>query len=42
MNALRLTIVGSDTGAGMFDIMEIIGKEETLKRIEAGLRNIKL
>jgi len=42
MNALRLSIVGSDTGAGMFDIMEIIGKEETLKRIEAGLRNIKL
>jgi glutamyl-tRNA synthetase len=33
MNALRLCIVGAAKGPGMADIMSIIGKEETLRRI---------
>lgn len=33
MNGLRLSIVGSGVGAHLFDIMEIIGKEETLNRL---------
>lgn len=34
MNTFRLCVVGTNAGASMFDIIEIIGKEETLKRIE--------
>jgi glutamyl-tRNA synthetase len=41
MNPLRLCLVGSGTGAHLFDIMEIIGKDETLNRIQSGLENIK-
>ncbi len=33
MNALRLCIVGSPMGADLFEICEMIGREETLKRI---------
>lgn len=40
MNAFRLTIVGAGKGPGVFDIIELIGKEETLKRIEQGIENI--
>ena len=41
MNALRLTIIGSGTGPGMFDVMALLGKEEVIKRIEKGIRTIK-
>jgi len=34
---LRLLIVGSGMGAHLFDIMDMIGKEETIKRIKKGL-----
>lgn len=34
MNTLRLAIVGTNAGASMFDIIEILGREETLRRIE--------
>lgn len=34
MNTLRLALVGSSTGANLFDISEIIGREEFLRRIE--------
>jgi len=37
MNAFRLLIVGALKGPHLFDIISIIGKEETLKRIENGL-----
>jgi glutamyl-tRNA synthetase len=37
---LRLLIVGSGVGPHLFDIMELIGKEETIKRIETGLERI--
>jgi len=37
MNAFRLVIVGASRGPHMFDIIEWIGKEETLRRIGRGL-----
>ncbi|MDY5827251.1 MAG: glutamate--tRNA ligase [Candidatus Limisoma sp.] len=42
MNAFRLTVVGECKGPHMFDITELLGKEETLKRIRRGIDNIKL
>lgn len=41
MNAFRLTVVGECKGPHMFDITELIGKEETMKRVLAGVENIK-
>lgn len=41
MNAFRLCIVGEAKGPHLFDITEIIGKEESLRRLEAGINNIK-
>ncbi|RUA32761.1 MAG: glutamate--tRNA ligase, partial [Bacteroidetes bacterium] len=41
MNAFRLCIVGAGKGPHLFDITELIGKEETLKRLQAGIENIK-
>jgi len=40
LNALRLLLVGASRGPHLFDIMEMIGKEETLKRIENGLKKL--
>jgi len=40
MNALRLCIVGAPKGPGMANIMEIIGKEETLCRIDSLIHHI--
>ena len=37
---LRLLIVGSGMGPHLFDILEIIGKEETVRRIERGLERM--
>jgi glutamyl-tRNA synthetase len=37
MNAFRLVIVGASRGPHMFDIIEWIGKEETIRRINKGL-----
>lgn len=36
MNSLRLLLVGASLGPNLFDIMEIIGRNETLCRIEKG------
>ena len=41
MNAFRLTVVGECKGPHMFDITEILGKEETIRRIRKGIENIK-
>lgn len=41
MNALRLCVVGTSMGPHLFDIMEMIGKEETLHRLEKGVNEIK-
>lgn len=40
MNAFRLVIVGALSGPHLFDIISIIGKDETLKRIQTGLKVI--
>ena len=40
MNPLRILIVGSNFGPHLFDIMELLGKEEVLKRINNGLATI--
>ena len=37
MNAFRLSLVGAPKGVHLFDITEIIGKEETIKRIQAAV-----
>ena len=37
MNAFRLAIVGESKGPHMFNITELIGKEETIKRMELAL-----
>ncbi|MDA3927987.1 MAG: glutamate--tRNA ligase [Prolixibacteraceae bacterium] len=41
MNAFRLCIVGAPMGADLFDICEMIGKEESLLRIQNGIQNIQ-
>ena len=41
MNAFRLTVVGECKGPHMFDITELIGKEETIARIRRGISEIK-
>lgn len=38
MPPLRLVLVGAMKGPHLFDIMELIGKEETLKRIDQALK----
>ncbi|MEA3505347.1 MAG: glutamate--tRNA ligase [Bacteroidota bacterium] len=40
MNAFRLCIVGAPKGPHMFDIIALIGKQETLKRLKNGVKNI--
>lgn len=40
MNPFRLVLTGGAFGVHLFDIIEILGKEETLKRIDNGLKNI--
>jgi glutamyl-tRNA synthetase len=37
MNAFRLALVGESKGPHIFDITEIIGKEETIKRIKTAI-----
>ena len=41
MNAFRLTVVGECKGPHMFDITELLGKEETIRRIRQGIADIK-
>ena len=41
MNMLRLALVGAGKGPGMYDVTSFIGKEETLRRIDALLANLK-
>lgn len=42
MNAFRLAVVGQCTGPHMFDITELLGREETVARIERAIQNIAL
>lgn len=41
MNAFRLTLVGEGKGPHMFDITAVLGKEETLKRMERAIEALK-
>ncbi|MGL5787300.1 MAG: glutamate--tRNA ligase [Bacteroidales bacterium] len=41
MNAFRLSIVGEPKGPHMYDIIAILGKEETVRRIENAIQTIK-
>ncbi len=40
MNALRLSLVGASKGPGVADICEIIGKEETVRRINKAIATL--
>ena len=40
MNAFRLVVVGECKGPHMFDITELLGKDETIARIQKGLEKI--
>jgi len=41
MNPFRLAMVGAGKGPHMFDIIEILGKEETIARLDFAMENIK-
>ncbi|MDE6310527.1 MAG: glutamate--tRNA ligase [Muribaculaceae bacterium] len=41
MNAFRLTVVGECKGPHMFEVSELMGKDETVRRILAGVERIK-
>ncbi|MBW6533383.1 MAG: glutamate--tRNA ligase [Mariniphaga sp.] len=41
MNPLRLCLVGGNMGPDLFKICEILGKEETIQRIETAVKNIQ-
>lgn len=40
MNCLRLSLVGAGKGPHLYDIMAIIGKEETIARLNKAIKNI--
>ena len=42
MNAFRLTVVGECRGPHMFEITRLLGRDETLDRLNAGIKNIHL
>ena len=42
MNAFRLAVVGECKGPHMFDITELLGKEETVKRIQRAIKEIAI
>lgn len=42
MNAFRLTVVGECKGPHMFDIIALLGKDETFRRIKKGIEKIAL
>jgi len=41
MNPLRLCLVGGNVGPDLFKICEILGKQETVGRINAAIENIQ-
>lgn len=41
MNPFRLAMVGAGKGPHMFDIIEILGKEETIARLNFAMQNLK-
>jgi glutamyl-tRNA synthetase len=41
LSPFRLAIVGGSIGPHLFDIIELLGKKETIKRLERALNIIK-
>ena len=41
MNPLRLSLVGGNMGPDLFVICELLGKEESIQRINSAIENIK-
>ncbi len=42
MNAFRLTVVGECRGPHMFEITRLLGRDETLARLNAGIQDIQM
>lgn len=42
MNTFRLTVVGACKGPHMFEITDLLGRAETVRRIRAGIKKIEL
>ncbi len=42
MNPLRLTVVGTNAGPSMFEMMELLGQTEVLERLNKGIEEIKV
>ncbi|HOO83981.1 MAG TPA: hypothetical protein PLS94_05420 [Prolixibacteraceae bacterium] len=42
MNAFRICIVGASMGADLFEICEMIGKDETIKRLNKAVNSISV
>lgn len=42
IHAVRLAVTGMGEGPGLYDILEILGKEEVIKRIETAINIIKV
>ena len=40
MNSFRLAIIGQSSGPSMFEVCEILGREETLRRLDAILTKL--
>jgi len=40
LNPMRLLLAGECKGPHIFDILEELGKEESIRRIETGIKNI--
>jgi glutamyl-tRNA synthetase len=41
MNCLRLSIVGAAKGSDLFEIIGLLGKEETVTRIQLAIETLK-
>ncbi|MBN3035079.1 MAG: glutamate--tRNA ligase [Bacteroidales bacterium] len=41
LNALRLALVGSGTGPGIYDVMQVLGREEVILRIRNAVSQLK-
>jgi glutamyl-tRNA synthetase len=40
MNAFRITLVGAARGPHIWEITNVLGKDETLRRLKAGIEHI--
>ena len=41
MNVIRLSLVGSNKGPDLFLIIELLGKEEAIRRIKSAIEKIE-